>query len=357
MSEIKKVNRIKYLDILRIIACLFILIQHSFLGDTDTALKSSIINTILFTLVVTGAPLFFMISGALMLPTKYSPKEFYKRRADTVIPPLIIWTLIYLINNWLSGDISNITFRICAIPFYPIEGILWFLYVLLGIYLIIPIVSIIIKNSSKRTVEVMLFIWLSSLFLPYLLPYLPQNLVDKSYFYQFCNYLGYPLMGYYLYNYPIQLNGLKRKLKIMGIFILFAVILPALAIYMFRDGVHSAAQIIRHDLSINMAILTAAVFTAVQKLFPEKEQKESNSQMWNTITFIAMQTFGIYLIHMLINKHILYTIQPIFSHVPDWLYTTISGSACFLISLVAVYLLSLLPYSNYIIGHKKLQKK
>lgn len=85
MNPIKKRNY--QLDLIRVIACLMVVIMHSPL-PTD---KSNAI--ILNTLSYATAPcigLFFMVSGALLLPVKEETGTFLKRRLGKILGPTLV---------------------------------------------------------------------------------------------------------------------------------------------------------------------------------------------------------------------------------------------------------------------------
>ncbi len=87
-------------------------------------------------------PIFFMISGALLLKQDYKLSYFLKKRFWRIIPPLIFWSLIYIFCDYfLVGEksftlIESIKLVIAKI-FHISQFHLWFVYTLLGLYLFI----------------------------------------------------------------------------------------------------------------------------------------------------------------------------------------------------------------------------
>ena len=91
-------------------------------------------------IVRSSVPLFFMISGALLLRIDYSLFDFLKKRFVRIIPPFIFWSLVYIIvDTFILGDQAYSIFEIFKlIAVNLIIGSkfhLWFIYTLLGIYL------------------------------------------------------------------------------------------------------------------------------------------------------------------------------------------------------------------------------
>jgi len=91
-------------------------------------------------------PVFVMISGALLLhPRPAEPlRLFYRKRMTRIVLPLAIWTLFYIIwraaSARIDGDHVPWTVWLGAIaagkPYYH----LWYLYMLVGLYLVTPFV-------------------------------------------------------------------------------------------------------------------------------------------------------------------------------------------------------------------------
>ena len=102
-----------------------------------------------------AVPVFVMISGALLLGDRRraTAAEFYSRRAARLVPPLIFWSVVYLLYRRLDnhtdpaqlfGDIVK------GSPSYH----LWFLYMLVGLYAITPFLKILVDNNSRTTITV-----------------------------------------------------------------------------------------------------------------------------------------------------------------------------------------------------------
>lgn len=84
-----------YLDVLRIFACLSVILMHSpsvkYVGEPNSFFLSGISY---FTTPCIG--LFFMVSGALLLPATATATEFLKRRLGRVLLPTVFWSAMYI---------------------------------------------------------------------------------------------------------------------------------------------------------------------------------------------------------------------------------------------------------------------
>lgn len=88
-------RRTYYLDILRIFACLLVILMHSPSPNTVAQPSSFFLSGIsYFTMPCIG--LFFMVSGALLLPATATATEFLKRRLGRVLLPTVFWSAMYI---------------------------------------------------------------------------------------------------------------------------------------------------------------------------------------------------------------------------------------------------------------------
>jgi surface polysaccharide O-acyltransferase-like enzyme len=74
-----------------------------------------------------SVPLFFMISGSLLLSQDYGFIEFLKKRLVKIVPPFLFWSLLYSILNRhvFSSEIFNVS-KLVKDIFYGSEYHLWF---------------------------------------------------------------------------------------------------------------------------------------------------------------------------------------------------------------------------------------
>lgn len=145
-----------YFELCRIIAVLFIMYQHTG-GRGMDAWKYTDSNWVyMMSLSVTiisciGVPLFWMISGALLLPKKESWKNVYIKRIPRIAGVLVMFSVIrylYLcIGEHQNGSVCDFFRR-----FYAQEIFLpyWFLYEYLGILLVLPFLRKMLQNLTEQ---------------------------------------------------------------------------------------------------------------------------------------------------------------------------------------------------------------
>lgn len=292
-------ERIVYLDFLRCLAIFFVIVLHSIatiiVNPAFYQCPSWYLCMIIDPFNRTGVPLFFMISGYLLLS---SPKtehilDFYKHNIPKLVVPLTTWSLIYyfaeVIYTQTPIDIYDFLSR-----FFD-QGIsvhMWFIYSLLGIYLLCPFFKRIINHCSFKQLLILLGIILfPTTIRPILSSVLPFDV-----------YLFAPLMegliGYFLLGYLLgQMNFHKRArtLVYLGGLIGYVVCLlgnlsaaSSQAISLPMDG----------GYMLNHYLLAASIFVFFRTLF--EIHLVQLTKFSNLLAKISNLVFGVYWVHVLI---------------------------------------------------------
>ena len=89
-------KRLDYLDTVRVLACFMVILMHSPMPDNNA--PGMFLSTISY-LTAPCIGLFFMVSGALLLPVRTGMFTFLKKRFTKIIFPTLFWTAIYLAAN------------------------------------------------------------------------------------------------------------------------------------------------------------------------------------------------------------------------------------------------------------------
>ena len=111
-------NRILYLDIIRILACVMIVAMHA--PIPNTGLSSYMLSTDSF-LTAPGIGLFVMVSGALLLPVSMPTNLFLKKRIVKIAFPTLFWTFFYLIVCWFDNGLEGI---VNSTKFYNVKKLI-----------------------------------------------------------------------------------------------------------------------------------------------------------------------------------------------------------------------------------------
>ena len=158
-----------WLDWLRVTACFLVMLTHScepfYLGGEGSLILTrmdAIWVSILNVLPRAAIALFIFTSSYLQFPMHYTASEFFRRRALRILPPFLFWTLVYAL---VWGDpVQN--FKDLPLNFNYAAGHLWFVYMLIGVYLLIPLLSPWAEKVGKRELQIYLGIWLFTTLIP-----------------------------------------------------------------------------------------------------------------------------------------------------------------------------------------------
>ena len=165
----KCIKREVWVDWLRVLACLLVMVVHSsepfYLDGYDTLILTDA-DLIWASAIDSGArmsvPLFVIASSYLLFPLRYSSGEFFKRRAVRILIPFVVWSVVYAL---CYGD-PLINLSTLLLNFNFTASHLWFVYMLVGIYILMPILSPWAKDVSKKELKVYLALWLLTTIIP-----------------------------------------------------------------------------------------------------------------------------------------------------------------------------------------------
>lgn len=322
-------------DLIRCAACLLIVIMHSPMPSVKS--NELFLSSISY-FTAPGIGLFFMVSGALLLPIKTNTSTFLRHRFTKILFPTLFWSLFYLICKACKGNTVDWVQSILSLPFSAQGNIvLWFMYTLMGLYLLSPILSRWLQSCSKKELQFYLLLWAITLCYPLLNLILSINTHVNGILYYFTGYAGYFVLGYYCKNYAKTL-----KWKWILPLALLAVAAPVCC-KLFSIEV-DFYQVFWY-LSIFVVILCVCYFKAGMDIGCRMKPSA-------VLTKLSNLSFGIYLSHLFIMRTLLWNWDFIQNINSFFLQTLAIIVLTFIGSALLSYLISLLPGAQYIIGYK-----
>ncbi len=349
-------ERIIFLDYLRVIACFMVILVHAcefyYLGDggvvfadpgdrawvawIDGALRESV-------------PLFVMASSFLLVPISGSVREFFRRRFTRVFVPFLIWSVLYavlpVVLGTVEGEIPQRLGRL-AYTFNDDSGHLWFIYMLIGVYLTMPIISPWLAQVSRHGEEAFLAVWFVSTFWGYLQPAL-GNIWGKALWndfhalYYFSGFIGYVVLAHYIREH-VRWN-MRTTL---------AVSLPLIAVgYAVTGGLFYEHTGISNDYSYaeqswnfctaNVAMITAGCFLLMRHI------SYTGKWLYSPVRSISRMSYGIYLMHIFVLGFVYQWLSPMLP-TPAAIFSIgiVTFAACCLISR-ALYCI---PGTKWLLG-------
>lgn len=291
-------------------------------------------------------PIFVMITGSLLLPKKDGTKEFLSKRIKKIIYPFIFWSQIYLLYQLalriMQGEYPNVISLLLLEIRQIVTGTsvhLWYVYMLLGLYLTIPIIKPWIQNASNKEIGYFLVIWVFTLAINVIRPSGP---IDLQLLY-FSGYIGYLVLGYYLAH---RFTASKIILRLSALFFVIGFLVTFFGTFYINKHNLLTEYDFYDFLSINVALCASTVFL----LFKEKYISFKGAILSTIVKKINAYSFGIYLSHMLLLAF-LFQIRidyRIFGPATGIPFTAI---ICLILSLIIVKIINVLPYGKYISGN------
>lgn len=318
-------------------------------GDVPSTVRAFMVYSSYWTLPCVC--LFFAVSGALLLPTKIEPSEsgqWLKKRLNKVIWPTLVWSFFYMIIVWIQDSEISLggAFRqIMSIPFNRQgHGVLWFMYTLVGLYLVAPVISPWLERCGRRTLRVYLGLWAISLCYPVLTAFVEINDTPYGILYYFSGFLGYFVLGHYLHTYGLE----GRTWWYIALLIC---LMPLTLLYkMFIEGNYAFGK----EIFWYLGPVCPMMLICWWKICCTIADKIHGERMRSAITMLSNLSFGVYLMHIFIMRICLYRLTEYISNY--YLQTFCTICLTVFIAIPVSYLFSKLPFADYFIGYKNIKE-
>ena len=205
-------KRIIGYDYLRVIAIFMVVVIHGNVAFIANNAPLRLIAMELCALCLISVPCFLMISGALLLESESElPFKALRRRLTKQGLPFIVWSLIYVVVRIMLKKIPASIQAFTSLLYEPAYYQFWFMYTLLAIYLLLPVLSPLVHHISKQVYRYALGVWLLfSVLQPMLGHFFSPFRLSAHMDLVICEgYLGYFLLGYYLKKYGSEITAKK----------------------------------------------------------------------------------------------------------------------------------------------------
>ena len=295
-----------YISILNVLACIGVFILHTFeTGYTSDA--NFVFEVLIRAIAYCAVPVFFMITGATLIDyrERYDTKTFFKKRLLKVIIPLIIWSIIYFIINFFKGkfSINDLSFKFVFEYFFLVKTnpIFWFFVVIIGIYLAIPVISLIPQESRRKAfLYIIIITFVFNQFLPDLLYHLNLNYnYDLKFPLTYSGWISFIFIGYYIDKYEIVKKH-RVIIYVLGIIGFLTMVVPTIFISYHKN---ESCSWFDEYYDAPCVLYSASVFLFFKS-------KINNNQIVTKImpffNFVAPTTLGIYVLHIAIRDFLRY---------------------------------------------------
>jgi peptidoglycan/LPS O-acetylase OafA/YrhL len=333
----------------------------------------AVITTLVYSFSLFAVPLFIFISGfslALRYDEKISPISFYKKRLKNIIPPYLIFSLVYILFYIIIGER---TLKIVSIIFSILTASssfhLWFIALIVQFYIIYPVLIKIYQQHEDRVY----YLLAGSLVLQFAISIIKiimsGSLIDNYSFASpvikavnilldciFLSYLFYFVLGIYASKNYVRLIDKLNKIQPnkLGFFFIveccMSIILSVLWInklynfYFINEFVYSALYGVSSlFLSLMAFILLLRIATYL---------KETTLFIKNVINKLGMFSFGIYLVHIIFIRITALGLENFHIKGDDWLFYPLLIGMSLGLSYLSVFLMTKLTFSEVLIGFR-----
>lgn len=359
-----------WIDWMRVAACFMVILVHStepfYLGGDGSLILNqadAFWSSFFDSFVRACVPLFVVASSYLQFPLHYSAGEFFRRRTVRVLIPFVVWLLVYA---FVWGEPAS-NLKSLLLNFNYSAGHLWFVYMLIGVYLIMPLLSPWAEKVGKKELQVYLGIWLFTTFIPLIRDWVSSDPLAFAYgptgiprqalyplwgeaswngyglFYYMSGFIGYLLLGLYFRKFVGELSwsktlGIAIPAWLGGFAITFGGFLRR--VYETSGGNFPAEGIINDAVywettwcndTIGVALMTVAWILLFRKI------RNEGGFYKKVLLPVSKASYGVYLSHILV-------LVPIGGAVRDWLGSGDEGLLGFWTTPVEIILSAVLAF-------------
>lgn len=295
-------RRVVYFDLLRVVAIFVVVAVHlsaMHWADVDVNSRAWFAFNLYCTAGKWSVPIFVMISGALFLGRDVSISSILKKNVARIATVFLFWSGCYALIDLVF---RHAPLSVVLSQFITGHYHLWFLYMIVGLYLLIPLLRPIAQSET-----LMRYFLLLALIFTFLLPQLvlyfsfisPQlSVVIKTVsMYTYCYFpLGFTV--YFVGGYYLSRRSFSHREEIMlycvGIAaLLFSIIAPAALSR--AQGAPNATFYNYNDLNVLCTSVPIFVFAKQHLNFPRMGEKA-----YALVRKMSKYSFGVYLVHPMV---------------------------------------------------------
>ena len=380
-------KRIVFLDYLRVFACLMVMFVHAceqYYFGADGGLRFESAGDAFWATWIDSAcraavPLFVIASSYLLFPLTKPTGEFFKRRFVRVVIPFAIWCGVYV---WrFDGKPTDCIFN------FPMAtgGHLWFVPMLLGLYLLMPLLSPWAEKASEKEVRGWLLVWLFTTAFPFLrklwacffaagtdpatgmywahtfgtgdfasIPFLWGECAWNGFgtFHYVSGFIGYLLLGLYFRKFVPELSWKRTLVWAMPLWIVGYAIVGAF--FYFRipgngtfpvSGPYASAV----DLEMSWEFCSTGVALTVIGYFLVLRKFVADGWLYaKAIRPLSEASYGTYLMHIIV---LVFLAEHLKGSVPTPLAIVLIAVGSFAVSSVAGIVIRKIPFvGKWIVG-------
>lgn len=338
-----------YLDFLRIIAIIFVIYNHTsekgyYLYAYDSPFILKVIYIATGALIAVAVPIFFMISGSLLIPKEESIGDLYKKRVLRMVIVLILFSLLQYVLLVVNDNVElSLRYFITHITIESIIAPYWYLYAYLAYLICLPLLRKMALNMTNKEFKYLFaaFLIIEGLLASLLFIF---DIGEMTMFFTipfFNRVVIYPLLGYYMDH-----RMTKEQYTLKGALIFIALMIAVLALIVVNT-LHrnlSYEQFTAYDKGLFVtgftAVLDAGIFYIAKLLFKDRKVPKALEFI---ITALGSTVFGVYLIEDIIRTRTVAVYDAMVPYIGRFPSAWVWSVFVFLVGAVIIYIIKLIP--------------
>ena len=336
-------KRIISFDVMRVVAAFAVVFQHIG-GQNWTDVFPSLeweIRNIYVSFAQWSVPVFFMISGALFLSSSKpnNIKRLFGKNLLRIVYAFLFWSAIYV----LYSDGLDTSLKIALISILKGPAHFWFMKVMIGIYLFVPILKCVVANQQVFRYLVLFSVITTFVVSPFFVHIGMFNeqwrVLMRNYYDGFgiisLEFISYFVLGYYLYTSSLR-KRVKYFIYLSGI---LGLVGSALGTHICSHYMDLTFGYFYDDTHPFVMLVAVAVF-----VFAKEHCKTYSPSVRRAIVDLSNCSLGIYLVHplfMFIMKD--YFALDSSSYNPLF-FILVFSTMIFILSYMLVKVVSYIPY-------------
>jgi surface polysaccharide O-acyltransferase-like enzyme len=335
--------RAGWADLCRVVAIYGVILIHScgatFYSFGKIPLSDWFAANALDSLARVSVPLFVMLSGAMLLKpgAPITALSSLPQRVSKVLIPLVVWSLLYLyvVASHKGAPIDWLgTLR------QPAMYHLWFVYMIIGLYLLLPFLQAIFEAIRDKPALSLYFmaVWVVITCVPLYFPVPLLGIMQQT---TFLGYGGYFILG------GLLVTCLKDNIPTaiwIGLYLASSMV-TFLLTWNFSDKVSAPTETAYVYFTLNVAIATLAAFKAFTRV-------KTGPTTGKILHWISDRSFLIFFVHVLVLEQVRYSaiIVSLSQLLPTFFVILIISVATFIFSLLIAALIRFIPGASRVAG-------
>jgi len=294
-------------DLIRTVAIILVILLHAAIEPNPTVNFMSPQGVQLWwasnvydSIARTAVPLFIMLTGALLLqPSKADEplRVFFKKRWNRIGIPILFWGAIFFAWDFsVKGQALTVTSVLQGVLAGPYVHF-WYVYILVGLYLITPLVRVLVAHADWKIIKYFLLIWfVGTGIIPLLTLYAsisPQTVWFRQNVFLLTGLLGYFILGAYVAKLRLRSSVLFLMLALSSVWTIVG------TYFLIGTMGEQYSQFFLDASSFSVIIASVTLFLILASI-PNQTVENRFPNGNRLLKLISQNTLPIYLFHVIV---------------------------------------------------------